>query len=115
MKPPRDERELLDEQEAAARAGIERAVRGLGVDLMDVLALPEAWREHELFEAGVSATANAIGHEATVTLIAGALAATVAKPAGLRAILRRAVVESALAIAAMDGTGSGPGARRGEP
>jgi hypothetical protein len=98
MTHPKNEHELLDEQEALARAGIERAVRGLGIDVMDALSLPPAWREHEIFEAGTASIAQAIGHEATTKLIASALALKAAKGTDLRGILRRACVESLFAI-----------------
>ena len=98
MFDSRDEQELLDEQEALARAGIERAVRGLGSDVIDALSLPRAWREHELFEAGVTSAAHAITSEATMKLISASIVGSAAKTGGPRAMLRQACLASVLSL-----------------
>jgi hypothetical protein len=94
----RDEEMLLDEQEALACAGIERAVRGLGIDVMDALSLPNHWREHELFDVGVASAAQAITSETTMKLIAASIAGKVAQPGNLPARLRRACIASVLSF-----------------
>jgi len=101
----RDEEKLLDEQEALACAGIERSVRGLGIDLMDALSLPNEWREHELFDAGVASAAHAITSEATMKLIAASIVGKAAQPGNLSARLRRACIASVLSFTASDRAG----------
>lgn len=100
------EREFLDEQEALARAGIERAMRGLGVDLMDALSLPPKLREHEMFDVVTAAAAGAITHDATLSVIEGSLLGKGSQPTDMRAILRRACLNSVLAFTAAERSGS---------
>ena len=94
-----DERECLDEQEALARAGIERAVRALGVDLIEALSLPKHLRDHEMFEVATAVASGAISHDATLAAMADSFLGKNSQPINLRGILRRACLDSVLAIA----------------
>ncbi len=107
MFDSRDEQELLDQQEAQVRAGIERAVRGLGGDVIDALSLPRKWREHEFFEAGVTSAAHAITSEATMKLITASIVGTAAKSGGPGAMLRRACLASVLSLTSSGGASKG--------
>jgi hypothetical protein len=100
------EGEFLDEQEALARAGIERAVRGLSADVMDALSLPKKLREHEMFEVVTAIAAGAISHPAALSAIEGALLGKISRPTDLRGILRRACVDSVVALTAPERSGS---------
>lgn len=106
MKSTLDEREYLDRQEALAHEGLERAVRGLGVDLLDALSLPTRFREHEMFETGVAAAAAALGNEATLRMIEGAVLGKSPTSGGLPEALSRAGLESLLALTATDRAGT---------
>jgi hypothetical protein len=100
-----EERAFLDEQEALARAGIERAMRGLGIDLMDALSLPEKLREHELFEIATAIAAGAVSNDVTLSMIEGSLLGKSSQPTDLRGILRRACLDSVLAFTAAERSG----------
>ena len=81
------EQELLDQQEALARAGIHLALRGLGIDLIDALSLPPALREHAMFDTAIAAAAGAIGHDAVMQIVGAWLLKAAPKRADLRGML----------------------------
>jgi hypothetical protein len=97
MNKDSDERRLLDEQEARAREGIHRAVRGLSLDLMEICAIPPSVRESEVLEAGIAAASLALGHEATVELIAKSLIDNAPQGAGMAGSARRTILRALLA------------------
>jgi hypothetical protein len=102
MSAADEEKKLLDEQEALARAGVERAVRGVAVDLIDACSLPATWRQNEMFESSVSATARAIAHPSMLAVLTGALMRWSPKPAGMGALMRRALYNSVQKITPTD-------------
>jgi hypothetical protein len=87
MQHVSSEKELLDQQEALARAGIQLALRGLGVDMIDALSLPPSLYENELFDKGVAAAAGVIGHESIVQLVTGWAGKAVAHHVDARGLL----------------------------
>jgi hypothetical protein len=69
MRHPGDEQELLDEEEALARLGLQHAVRAIGIDLIDGLALPPELAERAAFDSAVAAVSSGIGHRLGLELI----------------------------------------------
>ena len=69
MRHPADEQELLDEEEALARLGLQHAVRAIGIDLIDALALPPELGEGHAFDTGVAAVSSAVSHHVALELL----------------------------------------------
>jgi len=87
MQHVSSEKELLDRQEALARVGIQVALHGIGVDLIDALSLPPALHEHELFDKAVSAAAGVMGHETLMKALTGWALKSVPRRPDLRGVL----------------------------
>lgn len=96
------EEEWLERREAAARAGLRRAVLGLGESVCHALQLPEETCRHPLVHEALESAGDFIGSDAALSMIEGSLGLPPSPLAPVAGTLKK--IQSAATLAATFGS-----------